>query len=246
MTTLLSAEWYKLWRGKVLHVILLCITAQISLQVFAEFYGGDSPMQGQYGVTMPAGMSFMMQLWFSAFVGYFIASEFPNGTMRNSLALGKYRTYVYVSKLFAACVAVAVIYLVSSIVATVGFSLAFGFGDMSLLEFARFFSWNYGMQVLFHWGFAALLTLIAFISRSPIMTVLVNLAYVIGMLALPTFLTALGYFDVYKCFPDYYVMFFENLSGDSAFIIHGAAMSVAYLVITCIIGCIVFKRTDIK
>ena len=247
MTTLISAEWYKLLRGKVLAVILAGVTAQTLIQVLGQYIDSEEPLiPGQFGVTAPADASFLLQVWLIAFVGYFIASEFQNGTMRNILALGKNRTHVYLSKVFSAFIAIAAIYLAVSIVATAGFSAVSGFGDMTFNEFWRFFAWNFSMEILYHLPFAAIFTMLAFLSRSLGMTILLGIGYWIVMLFLPGLLSMMGLDFAVEYLPQYYIGAFKHLSGDPAFITKGIIVSAAYIVITGIIGCIVFKKSDIR
>jgi ABC-2 type transport system permease protein len=66
-----------------------------------------------------------------------VASEFQQNTIRAALALGKKRIYVYLSKLIALCIAVALFIIASVIVATVGLTLLYGFGEISVIEYAR-------------------------------------------------------------------------------------------------------------
>ncbi|MEV5029557.1 ABC transporter permease [Paenibacillus sp. LPE1-1-1.1] len=247
MTTLISAEWYKLLRGKVLAIILACVTAQTVIQVLAQYTEtGDPPFLGQFGVLVPANGSFLLQVWLSAFVGYFIASEFQNGTMRNILALGKNRTHVYLSKLLSACIAIAAIYTTIAIVATAGFSAVSGFGDMTFDEFWSFFTWNFFMQILYHLAYAAIFTMFAFLSRSLGMTIILGFGYMLVMLFFPGFLSRVGLDAAEELLPGYYISAFGHLSGDPVFVTKGIIVSAAYFVLTCIIGCIVFNKSDIK
>ncbi|MGI6120464.1 MAG: ABC transporter permease [Desulfosporosinus sp.] len=247
MTTLISAEWYKLIRSKVLAVILGGVTVQTLIQVLAEYINREaSPVPGQFGVTVPADTSLFLQVWLVAFVGYFVASEFQNGTMRNTLALGKNRTHVYLSKLLSAFVAIAVIYATVSIVSTAGLSAVAGFGDMTLSEFSRFFFWNFSMQLLYHLTFAAMFIMFVFLSRSVGMSILLSIGYWIVKMFLPMVFGVLGLAFAVQFLPDYYISAFKGLSGDPTFITKGIVVSVAYIVIASIIGCIVFKKTDIK
>ncbi|MGO4546382.1 ABC transporter permease [Paenibacillus sp. 2TAB23] len=247
MTSLIYAEWYKLLRGKVLAIILACVTAQTVIQVLGQYTTtGEPPFPGQLGVLVAANGSFLLQLWLSAFVGYFVASEFQNGTMRNIVSLGKNRTHVYLSKLFSACVAITAIYAMITIVATAGFSAVFGFGDMAINEFTSFFTWNFFMQVLYHLTYAAIITMFAFVSRSLGMTIILGFGYMLVMLFFPGFLSRVGLEDMEEYLPGYYISGFGQLSGDPSFVAKGIIVTAAYFVITCIIGCIIFNKSDIK
>jgi ABC-2 type transport system permease protein len=245
MTTLIFAEWYKLLRSKVLAIILVGVTAQTVIQVLAN-YNYTKPILGQFGVFAPAGLSFLLQVWLLAFVGYFVTSEFQNGTMRNMLALGKSRMHVYLSKLVSNFIALAAIYTTIILVATVGFSSVSGFGDMPLDKFWRFFTWSFFMQLLYHFIFAAIFTMFAFVSRSLGMTIFLGLGYLIIMIFFPGVLRNMGISSAIEYFPDYYIYEFGSLSGDPAFVTKGMLISVVYIAITSIIGCITFQKVDVK
>lgn len=247
MTTLISSEWYKLLRSKVLAVILAGVTAQTLIMVLEQYFKTEEPpVPGQFGVMVPVDTSFLLQVWLIAFVGYFVASEFQNGTMRNVVALGKNRTHVYLSKLLSASIAMVVIYSTVIVVATAGFSAVAGFGDMTFNEFWRFFAWNFFMQILYHVTFAAIFTMFAFLSTSLGMTILLGIGFWIFKMFLPFFLSIIGHASAVEYLPDYYIGAFKDLSGDPAFITKGIIVSVAYIVITSVIGCIVFKNSDIR
>lgn len=246
MTTLISAEWYKLLRNIVLAVILAGVTAQTLFFVYARYIYEASPVPGQFGVTVLAETSLFLQVWLLAFVGYFVASEFQNGTMRNILALGKSRTHVYLSKLLFASIALAAIFATVSIVSAGRLSVVFGFGEMTFSEFSRFFALHFSMQLLYHLPVAAIFTMFAFLSRSPGMTILLGSGYWIVKMYLPMVLGKFGLAFAIEYLPDYYISTFGQLSGDPAFITKGMIVSVAYIVITSTIGCVVFKNSDIK
>ncbi|HYG60231.1 MAG TPA: ABC transporter permease [Symbiobacteriaceae bacterium] len=253
MTTLISSEWYKLIHNKLLALILAGVALQTMLQVQGE-YAMEKAVLGQYGVAMVADSSWFLVIWIVAFVGFFVASDFQNYTVRNVLALGKNRTQIFLSKLLAACIAVTAIFATASIVNTVGYTLAFGFGDMSFGEFLRFSSWNFLMQLLFHLTFASVFCLFAFLSRNPGGTILLGIGYMVGeMLAMGFMANYPGNVLAFAVdyFPSYYIgRFFHPvkhiLNLDPAFIRQGIIVSLAYIVVPCIIGCAVFKRSDVK
>lgn len=246
MTTLISAEWYKLFHGKVLAVILAGVIAQTVLVQVMFHYANRPPVSGQSGVMVLVDTSLFLQVWLLAFVGYFVASEFQNGTMRNILALGKNRTQVYLAKLLATFVAMAAIFAAVSIVSTAGLSAAYGFGDITFNEFWRFFSLNFFNQLLYHLTFAAVFTMGAFLSRSLGMTILLGIGYWVVKMYFPLIFGALDLVFAIEYLPDYFIGSFVQLSGDPAFITKGIIVSVAYIVITSIIGCIVLIKSDVK
>lgn len=246
MKTLIAAEWYKLLRGKVLIVILAGTVAQTL--VFQILYQLANRPQGpgQGGVMVLANTSLFLQIWMLAFVGYFISTEFQNGTMRNTLALGKNRTHVYLAKLLATFVAIAVICVAVTIVQTVWLTVVNGFGDMSFNKFLSYFALTFSMQLLYHLTFAAVFTLFAFLSRSMGMTLMLGIGYWIVLMNAPAVLSALhmGFAADYS--PLHYVATFAALNGQPGFITMGIIVSLGYILISTIIGSIIFNKSDIK
>jgi ABC-2 type transport system permease protein len=251
MTTLIYAEWYKILRSRALAIILAGVVAFTVLQVY-DAYSSQEPVLGQNGIMEMGQHSWLLSIWFAAFVGYFVASEFPNGTIRNVLALGKNRTCVYLSKVFSACIAVSAMITAVGIVATVGFSMVFGFGDMGLGEFLSFFISSLTMQLLYYLTYATIFGMLAFLSKSPIMTVLLGIGYQFLKLSLAEFLEnyAGGRLEFAVAFlPQNYFAYISAIDafrGDPALITRGALVSAAYMVLACIVGIAVFKRSDIS
>jgi ABC-2 type transport system permease protein len=248
MTALIAAEWYKIRHSRVLMIILAGITAQTALQIVASSSLQET-MLGQNGVTMLAENSSLLALWFAAFVGFFIASEFQNGTIRNVLALGKDRTQVFLSRLLSACIASAAIFAIVSLVATVGFSAAFGFGDIAPGEFLSSFAWTFSMQLVYQFTYAAVFTMFAFLSRNPGMSIILSVAYMIFVFASGGFLNnypggSLKF--ALQFYPQHYISEFSTLSGDPSFITNGLIVSAVYIISAFAIAFTVFKNSDVK
>jgi ABC-2 type transport system permease protein len=115
MTTLLSSEWYKIRKSRLLGFILLGVTAQTLLFSLVPYVIRNRAVlerNGGAAANADSTMFFLLALWIAAFIGFFIASEFQTGTIRNPVALGKSRTHIYLSKLFSACVATAAIFII--------------------------------------------------------------------------------------------------------------------------------------
>ncbi len=49
-----------------------------------------------------------------------------------------------------------------------------------------------------------------------------------------------------KLFPEYYINGFGQLGGDVSFVISSILVSLAYIVLACVIGCVAFEKSDVK
>lgn len=246
MKTLISAEWYKLLHGKVLAIILAGTATQTILFQIMYQLANRPQGPGVSAVLVLANDSFFLQIWLLSFVGYFIASEFQNGTMRNTLALGKNRMQVYLAKQLATFVAIAAIFVLITIVQTVGLTVTNGFGDTSFDYFWHFFTLTFSNQLLYHLTFCAVFTMLAFLSRSMGMTLMLGIGYWIVLMNTPAVLSALHMTFANNYSPDHYISSFAHFSGTPNFITMGILVSLAYILISTIIGCLIFKKSDIK
>lgn len=248
MKALVKSEWFKIRHDKPFKIILISVVILMIIQIISEYHLQVEITLGQYSIAKIGQNSALLSLFIAAFVGLFTASEFQNGTIRNTLALGISRQLVYLSKMFAACVAVFAILSFVSVVNTIGNSIAFGFGDMSFVDFLLFFAWNFISQVLFHSTYAAVFTMFAFLSKSSITTVLLSVGYVIVVLATGGFFNAFpggGLKFLLEYFPEYYMSEISDLASLS-FIVKGIAVSGSYIILSSIIGSKAFLRSDIK
>lgn len=246
MKTLISTEWYKLFRNKVLLFILSGVAMQ-TLLVIALYHTANRALgPGQTGIMMLVNTSLFTQIWILAFVGYFISSEFQNGAMRNILSLGKDRIHVYLSKLFSTFFATFTILVVVATISTLGLTALYGFGDMNFTEFLSYFTSTFFIQFIYHLPHAAVLLMLAFISRSLGMTLMLGIGYWIVNANVPSILRALNVVSTIEYFPDYYISRLASLHNDPRFITNGFIVCVVYIIMTGIISCIVFRKSDIK
>lgn len=262
MTTLLLSEWYKTIRSKVLALVIAGVSLTSILSIHGNISREDMGnltsagleelsesgfLLGRTGVNLISLSSLFICLWVAAFVGFFVASEFQNGTMRNVLALGKNRTHVFVAKLLSVIVALVAILVVVGSVGTIGATLAFGFGDLAFSQYFHYLSVYLPMQLYMHMAFAAVFCAIAFISRNVGMTLLLSIGYLVATLA---FTGYVGQFEnlafVQHLFPYGYIHYlteYPEMTWD--FIPRALLVGAVHILIPCIIGCITFKKADI-
>lgn len=254
MRSLIAAESYKLLRSEALGFVLAGVALLALIDAVSAYFLQDSPVRGHNAIALLADQSSMLSIWIAAFVGFFVASEFQNGAIRNTLALGKGRVAVVLAKLFASCLGVAAIFAVVAVVATAAYSAALGFGDRTAGQFLAFFAWNYVLQLAYQLPLAAVFTMVALLSRNAGLTVLFSMGYVIAILALGAFLNAYpgGVLKPgLKLFPQYYVSELyltetDTLNLDASFVLTGLLVSATYFVVACIIAALVFRGSDVR
>jgi ABC-2 type transport system permease protein len=263
MRELIHAEWYKLWHNRLFLIILVIIAAQGIMQVglinfinskpiaaqqevsLNEMY--NFPPLGQNGVRTVGGTSLVLSICLAAFAGLFIASEFQNNTIRAVVALGKKRLSIYFSKFFSIGAAIAFFILMVSIVTTLGLTLFYGFGSISIAYFGAQTIKVLLMQFLLHFTYASIFCMIAFLCRNMGITIVLSAAWVLAIAILMSFLAT---FDdlafIVKGLPVYYISSFNIHSDDPLFILDGVLVSVIYISVPFLIGYRFFKKVDIK
>ena len=249
MTTLILAEWYKILRSKTLGFILVGVLAITSLETLSSYLMDEPPVLGQDAIVKIGEGTSMHVLWLAVFVGFFIASEFQNGTIRNVIALGKNRINILFAKIVSACIAIVAILAVNGSVTVICNTVAFGFGSIVITEFLRLSAWNFFMQTIYHSTYATVFTVLAFLSKDSGKTILLCVVYEITTLALGGFLNnfpsgRLAY--ALQFFPQYYASEIDDVGFKLPFIINGIIVSLVYIVGSFIIGSIAFKKADIN
>ncbi|MDR1062234.1 MAG: ABC transporter permease [Clostridiales bacterium] len=269
MTTLFSSDIYRLVRSKAALFGMLgavAFAAGIPLASYCASVrrdGGSYEVFGQNGVEILNVVSSILIFWLAVFVAFFAAAEFQHGTVRNGLALGKSRVLIYFSKFLCTVMTLALAFLTAGVAATLANTALCGFGDMAAAEFVPYFAMNCGMWLLYALPYAAVFCAIAFICRSPALTVALGVAFMFTMSLAAQGL--LGYVDAagplniaLRAIPMYYSMAFGYLDifmgittvygagGQAAFFRDSAVVCAGYVAAACAAGCFAFARKDVK
>jgi ABC-type transport system involved in multi-copper enzyme maturation permease subunit len=234
---------YRLWRNRAFYVLLFVMVA------FTAFYSTGwigmpkeaQPLGVDASAVLPNIAPFFI-MFLAAFVGFFVATGFGNRTLGAAVSSGRSRLSVYLAKLAPAAIFTAAIIAVAIAVSAAMFTLINDFGDMPLLKFFSQTGEIFALQLVFNSAFACLILMFAFISQSPLITMILGVGYVFAsMIAgpkLPEWAQEL--------FPTHYV---ENcIPGqiDMVFIGKGIAVSIIYGTICLAVGYLVFRKREIK
>jgi ABC-type transport system involved in multi-copper enzyme maturation permease subunit len=267
MTTLFSSDIYKLLRNKAAIFGIISFIALFAGVPLINYYLhavvrhdlGSVSVYGQQSIEILGDISSVLSFWLAVFVAFFVGSEFQYGTIRGGLSLGKPRVWIYLSKFLCTVIIFALAFLIVSVVITLTNTILYSFGDMSAVEFISYFAWNYSMRLLYALPFAAVFCAIAFIGRSPALTIAFGTMYMFAMAILSQFLfeqiNVEGPLNiVLRILPDYYGMFFEKTAtlidvgaiGVKNFTRDSIIVCVGYIVAACGLGCFAFIKNDVK
>jgi hypothetical protein len=253
MNRLLAAERFKLSHSIVLPTLAVFAAVFSTLQMQGQS-ANQGVASGQLGVTMLGPLSPFICILLGAFVGFFVATEFDNGGVRNSLALGKDRLHLYLAKQTSVFVAIAALLIVSALCAILMGTARFGFGDMPTDAYAGFFLTIFFLQLLYHLVYASLFAAIAFITRNAAMTVLLTIGWLIFEMVLVSFLGRFAGFalSVRTVFPIYSVSgLYEAQQGlygyaNPMFVTRSIVASIVSVIILTAIGAWAFRKAEIK
>ena len=181
MKQLIQAEWYKIKSSKTLRYLCIAIFVFNCISVISSIVVKETFFWGQIGV-LQIGSS-MNAIWFGAFAGFFIASEFQNGSIRNVLSLGKNRAQVFMAKVIAMFIAITIMLFVLAVSFTICYTITSRFGTMAIGAFVPYFISNFFSELIFHLPYAGFFTMFAFLTKKPGLTILLAFGYEFTLLA---------------------------------------------------------------
>ena len=200
---------------------------------------------GHLGARALAALSNCYGFIAAVFAGLFISTEFGQGTIRNALCIGVSRTKIYLSKLAVSASLLALCMFLSCITFIAGFTAVYGFGTST--DFLRDSGIIFVLQFLYHFTYAGIGCLFAFLIPNIVLTVAIGIIIVVASGVVVDICSAFDVLNGIAPFiPQYYVTRLNNELHNPQFLIMGVLVSVGFVVVTAIAGCVLFKRQDIK
>jgi ABC-2 type transport system permease protein len=261
MITILDADFYKLRHNIGFKLLPFVVIAwSVITSCFMLFIENGATVEGEYFTNsdvfgfMPAGylgaralstISNVYSMVIIVFCGLFISTEFTQGTIRNAICDGVPRVKMYVSKLIACAAMLALCMFVSVVSFIAGFTILYGFGDGA--GFFRDTAMVFAMQFLYHLTYAGIGCCLSFLIPNIALGVAAGIVMVILEGVLVEICSA---FDVLHriapLIPQYYVTRLNDNLYNSGFLVSGVLVSIVFVLITVVIGCMVFRQQDIK
>lgn len=274
MLNLTRAEFYKLSKSRTFYVccllgIAMSLIMAATLGLMQEMMKALTPevleKMGGMGFNMGVGNSIdsinvelsgasllsqtftgnSIQVLMAIFISVFVATEFSCGAMKNIAAKGFSRTKIYLSKLTAVSLGSIALMLISCVASVLCGTIFWGFGDGIELKGLLIFL---GMQLLMQIALAALFTMVAMIFRSHAASIAINLGLIMFVPLLFQLIALIlqkesGLADLWLVQNIINLSTFSPLQSD---IIKGLIASGVYLVLSTVIGCLAFRKQDIK
>lgn len=259
MLNLLTAEKIKLVRSKKLWLVLgilsllpifQVVNSNISVNYGAELnQTKDTVINGATGILMMEKNGLTILLVMSAFISFFIGEEFQKGTIRNALSLGRSRTHYYLTKLMVAALLTLVGVILMTAFGIISFSVVFGFGEIAEISNYLWFALKAFITLYFLiFANVSIYVMISFLTKNSAVSLIWSFLYTIA-----TGFGA-GIFQQTEHFKQVTFWFTESFLFYSDFakpvdIVQYPEMilvSIITIVLSSIIGILLFKRADIK
>jgi ABC-2 type transport system permease protein len=261
MTTILNADFYKLRYNTGFKLLPFAVIVwSIITSCFMLFIQSGATVEGKYFTNadvfgfIPSGalgahalsaISNVYSMVIIVFCGLFISTEFAQGTIKNAICIGISRNKIYVSKLIVCAAMLSLCMFVSVISFIAGFTVLYGFGGGT--GFLRDTATVFVMQFLYHLTYAGIGCLLSFLIPNIAFSVAAGIVIVILEGVLVEICAAFdALHGIAPLIPQYYVTRLNDNSNNSGFLVSGALVSIVCILITAIIGCMVFRRQDIK
>lgn len=259
MLNLLTAERIKLISSKKLWIVLGLLIFlplyQAGLTEFNSYYGvtpeqpKDKVINGATGILMLEKNGLNILFIIGAFISFFIGEEFQNGTIRNTLSLGQSRTHYYLSKLLAAALVTLIASVIMTALGIICYSMLFGFGDVpGINHYIVFSAQVFATLYLLILANISVYVMISFLAKSSGLALVWTFLYTAVTASAPSLFTYTENFgELTFWFTESFFIFMNFTdSGTIGMYPKMAVVSIATIVISSVIGMIMFKRTDIK
>ncbi|MDR1642458.1 MAG: hypothetical protein LBT59_22440 [Clostridiales bacterium] len=246
MRLLVLAEWFKLKHDSRFKIIALtCLLLEGILIQGNYIQKTDMLLQEAPNGYVGSSTTFW-QIALLAAISFFCASDFITGAIRNPISIGQTRVGIYLSRLIAAMIMTAALLGLLALAGGIAMFFINGTGSESL--WAGILAWGIalGKQIVLHLAYPAAFLMIAFITRSPAMSLLISFLFIIALMLAPYAVSILlpNLFPLFvQALPDSHI---QRLGTENENFIYGLAVCGGWFAVTSIVGCALFARTDIK
>lgn len=161
MGNLIKSEWYKLKKDRsfwLLTFLLVITSIGYPLLIVLDEPTLAVKVNDFYQYSVLGGNNYVIKLVPCILAGFFISSEYSNGTMKNIVASGNSRIQLYFAKLIVFSVGTMVISLILPLLLTGASAVYFDFYGMPDLGY---FLQTIGLTALYGAAFASIMALFA-------------------------------------------------------------------------------------
>lgn len=259
MLNLLTAEKIKLIRSKKLAIVLAIVSLLPILQVLNSkmtvHYGTDliqakdTVINGATGILMMEKNGLTILLVLIAIISFFIGEEFQNGTIRNSLSLGRSRTHYYLSKLVTAMLLTLGSVVILTVIGMISFTIVFGFGEISgISDYLWYSIKSFSTLYLLILSNVSIYVMITFLTKNSGISLVWSFLYTIATgFGAGIFQQTTHFKYVTYWFTESFLFYFDFAKpADISKFPEMIVVSLITIVLSSTLGILLFKKTDIK
>jgi ABC-type transport system involved in multi-copper enzyme maturation permease subunit len=250
---IVKSEFYKLKISKPFYICLFVCTALVAFFGLSiqrgEVRAGGIDIDSISAVSLieqTLNLPFLPFL-FAVFISLFVCGEFHNGTMKNYVSKGMNRVHIYLSKLVVCGAAILTMYVTFVVLLGIMGTMLWGFDPRGVAAFPNMAVMILGEGLLMI-AYSAVFVLISMWTRNAVMSTAASICIVSF---LPTVLRASGFILGGGIMPENYwisenIAALATLTPESSAVLQGVVIGLCYLIGGTVLGCVLFKRQDIK
>lgn len=264
MINLIKADFYKLFRTKSFYINAILVVLMTLSGVFLIHFSMQNIPSSYYeylGISgskvMTLTVRFMnslglLSLFCTIFLSTFISNEFSFGTIKNILSSGQNRVSVYFSKLLISLFTVFVYVTLCSVISFLLGNILWDTGNISRNDYLNIFR-MIGLNIVVEFAIQCILVMVCFLIRRNGMAMATNLIILMctNGVIIP-FLNGLieKFFklkdiNLEKYWPQNYLSIFSSLDIPSKDLTTGLVVCGVSILVSSLIGIIVFTSRDI-
>ncbi|MBB6636886.1 ABC transporter permease [Cohnella thailandensis] len=255
MSNLFRSEWYKLTRNRSLWLLCIVLFAAAVVNALFVYYDNSNDggaMSASSGIELwmssLSANQYIIKIGLSILAGFFISSEYANGTIKRAVTSGFSRSKVIVAKLTAYMLGAMIVALIFPAVNVVLGSALLGFGSLPDASNAEYVVRTFGMTLLVAAAYASITGFFAILLNDSGKTVgfsIVFYFFIDGIIIMASkYIPALK--TVYEYSVLQVVLDYANETLSSSKLWTGIIVSAATWAVFLLLGIAAFRRKEIK
>lgn len=198
-----------------------------------------------YHSSFGAGLS---EILIGILIAAFLAKEYTEGTIKNTLAYGKKRSEFYIAKFLALIIGIATILASLTLVSTIGSTIINGWGEAFELSQLVNIAGTFIAAVIANASVASILMIVAITVKSNGATIGITAGIFILVPMLLSFIYGIyPTFDkIYKLTPFYNTALATSVYATSGDLMRSIMIALATIAVCLLLGTKIFKVQDIK
>jgi ABC-2 type transport system permease protein len=255
MINLIKAELFKLKRNKTFWVLIGVVTALYALLnylVIIDWWNMSTGFNDiglkEFNALEMMKTPIVFNLGISTLAGFFINSDYTNGTIKNQILSGNKRSHIYLSKLIVFSLGVIVISVILPVVTAILETILLGHSEIYSPSTVNYLIRSFSLYTIIIIAYSAIIMFISSLTGESGKTIIITIMMTIILFVIEKLLAPMNEITkvIYEnsIFYQIYQAFNPVLTTNE--IIKNIFISIATLCIITYFGITIFKRKEIK